>query len=137
MAAQKFTNFGKFLKKFMLIWQRSQYNLTKLFWMKLKTIKGYWSHCTDKNLNELFGHPNIWRIRRVILERNTSSFWQVKHQALLKAKCKPCGFIYSFKSLHLSSAIYQSLLGSRCTVINVSSLLSSSTSSDGKNDFKT
>ena len=38
MATQKFTNFDVFLKC-VLIWQLSQYNLTKLFQMKLKTTK--------------------------------------------------------------------------------------------------
>ena len=33
--------------KCMLIWQLSQYNLTKLFWMKLKTTKDYYSHLTE------------------------------------------------------------------------------------------
>ena len=47
MAAQKFTNFDKFFKC-TLIWQLSQYNLTKLFQMKLKTTKHYYSHCTEK-----------------------------------------------------------------------------------------
>ena len=41
MATQKFTNFDKFFFKCMLLWQLSQYNLTKLFWMKLKTTKHY------------------------------------------------------------------------------------------------
>ena len=42
MTTQKFTNFDKFfLKKCTVMWQLSQYNLTKLFWMKLKTTKCY------------------------------------------------------------------------------------------------
>ena len=41
MATQKFTNFDKFFKKYTLIWQLSQYNLTKLFQMILKTTKRY------------------------------------------------------------------------------------------------
>ena len=40
MAAQKFTSFGNFFKC-ILIRQLSQYNLTKLFQMKLKTTKRY------------------------------------------------------------------------------------------------
>ena len=35
----KFTNFDVFFFKCTRIWQLSQYNLTKLFWMKLKTTK--------------------------------------------------------------------------------------------------
>ena len=57
---QKFTGFGKFLKKFMLLWQLPQYNLTKLFWMKLKITKRYLSHLLEKS-NELFGQPSEWR----------------------------------------------------------------------------
>ena len=41
MAIEKFTNSGKFFKKYMLIWQLLQYNLTKLFQMKLKITKCY------------------------------------------------------------------------------------------------
>ena len=41
MTTQKFINFGNFFKKRLLIWQLSQYNLTKLFWMKLKVTKCY------------------------------------------------------------------------------------------------
>ena len=41
MTIQKFTSFDKFFLKCMLIWQLSQYKLTKLFWMKLKTSKRY------------------------------------------------------------------------------------------------
>ena len=37
MATQKFTSFDVFFKC-TLIWQLSQYNLTKLFWMKLKQL---------------------------------------------------------------------------------------------------
>ena len=37
---KKFTNFDVFLKC-MLIWQLSQYNLTKLLWMKLKITQRY------------------------------------------------------------------------------------------------
>ena len=40
MATQKLTNLDVFFKC-MLIWQLSQYNLTKLFHMKLKTTKHY------------------------------------------------------------------------------------------------
>ena len=57
---QKFTGFGKFLKKFTLLWQLPQYNLTKLFWMKLKITKCYLSHLLEKS-NELFGQPSEWR----------------------------------------------------------------------------
>ena len=39
MAAQNFINFDKLFLKFTLIWQLSQYNLTKLFWMMLNTTK--------------------------------------------------------------------------------------------------
>ena len=40
MAAQKFIN-SDVVFKCMLIWQRSQYSLTELFWIKLKTTKHY------------------------------------------------------------------------------------------------
>ena len=43
----------------MLIWQLSQYNLTKLFQMKLKTTKCYYT-ILWKKINELFGQPNIY-----------------------------------------------------------------------------
>lgn len=82
-------------------------------------------HLNHQNQNWCIG-----RRCHVILERGISRFWHGKHQALLKAKCKTCGFIYSFKSLHLSSTI--AVLGSRCTMINVFSLLSKSTYSDGE-----
>ena len=49
MYAQKFTNFDKFFFNCMLIWQLSEYNLTKLFQMKLKTAKHYLSHSMEKN----------------------------------------------------------------------------------------
>ena len=63
VAMKKFTNFDNFLKKSMLIWQLPQYNLTKLFWMKLKTTKCYESHLTEKP-NKLFGQPNTMVSKR-------------------------------------------------------------------------
>ena len=53
MAMQKFTNFDKYFKKSMLIQQLLQYNLTKLFPMKLKTTRAI----LQKKPNELFGQP--------------------------------------------------------------------------------
>ena len=40
-----------------LMWQLSQYNLTKWLRMELKTTKCYWSH-VGKNHNGFFGQPN-------------------------------------------------------------------------------
>ena len=54
MAAQKFTNFGKFLKKAHCY--NSCHN-TKLFRMTLKTTKHYQSHCTEKP-SELCGQSS-------------------------------------------------------------------------------
>ena len=62
IATQKFTNFDKVFFKCTLIWQLSQYNVTKLFHMKLKTTKRHYSHHIEnmeKNPKELFGPPNI------------------------------------------------------------------------------
>ena len=39
MATQKFTNFDKFFKKCTLIWQLWQYDLTELFWIKLRQLR--------------------------------------------------------------------------------------------------
>ena len=41
MSTQKFTNFDFFLNRCTVRWQLSQYNLTKLCWMKLKTPECY------------------------------------------------------------------------------------------------
>ena len=57
MAAQKFTNFDKFFKC-RLIRQLSQYNLTKLFRMKLNTST---TRATlQKKLNKHFDQPNTF-----------------------------------------------------------------------------
>ena len=37
-----------FFFKCLVIWQLSQYNQTKLFWMKFKTTKCYYSHLMEK-----------------------------------------------------------------------------------------
>ena len=55
MATQKFTNFDDFLKMHADM-MASQYNLTKLFQMKLKTTKHYWNFCTEKTTN-LMANP--------------------------------------------------------------------------------
>lgn len=62
MATQKFTDFDNCLKECTLIRQLSQNNLTKLFCMKLKSIKCYQSHLTVKT-NELLGQPTGYRHR--------------------------------------------------------------------------
>ena len=46
MATQKLTNFDFFLTHADM-WL-PEYNLTKLFWMKLKTPKSYENHLTEK-----------------------------------------------------------------------------------------
>ena len=43
--------------KCMLIWQLTQYNLTKLFQMELKAAKHYWSHSTEKNGMNFLANP--------------------------------------------------------------------------------
>ena len=52
---EKFTNFDFF--ECTLIWHLSQYNLIKLFWMKLKATKCYLSHHMEK-LNEPFSQSS-------------------------------------------------------------------------------
>ena len=56
MVIQKFTNFWCF-SKCTLRWQLSQCNVTKLFQMKLKTIKDYYNHLLDKKQMNTLVNP--------------------------------------------------------------------------------
>ena len=56
MAAQKFTNFDKFFNMHADMTAVTQYNLSKLLWMKLQTTKHYYTHCTEKT-DEFFDQP--------------------------------------------------------------------------------
>ena len=61
MAIQKFTNFGNFF--FLMHADRTAvtYNLTRLFRMKLKTTKCYYSHCMEKN------ERTFWPARYIVV----------------------------------------------------------------------
>ena len=63
MATQKFTNFDKFLKC-ILIWQLPQYNLTKLFQMKLETTA--LRAILREKKTKVFGQPNISTLNRLV-----------------------------------------------------------------------
>ena len=47
-----------FFKKYMLVWQLSQYSLTKVSQTKLKTSKCHHSHLTGKKMKEPFSQHN-------------------------------------------------------------------------------
>ena len=55
-ATQKFISFDKFFKC-TLIGQLLQYNVTKLFQIKLKTTEHYQSHLMDKNQMNFSANP--------------------------------------------------------------------------------
>ena len=58
--------------KCMLIWQLSQHN-NKLFPMKLKTTKGYWSHLIEKNERTFWPTQNF--VQLPIFTRQGVHYW--------------------------------------------------------------
>ena len=73
--------FGKSFK-YTLLWQLSQYNLTKLFRMKLKTTKHYQSHLRGENVADIWSTQYLgWeKYLLVYLPRShcfTIRFWRI------------------------------------------------------------
>ena len=75
MATQKFINFDFFFKC-TLTWQLSQYNLTKLFWMKLKTTT---REILWRKTNELFGQPDACRNCSQCFKCINSEPWEINY----------------------------------------------------------